>query len=135
MADAKLIPFTYVSRITTLAPGATASDTINIQADSEFNWVKTAFYASISNAGQTESSKVIPNVTVSITDTGSGRNYQDKAVNLQCMAGSEGLPYVNPIVNVFNPKATVVITYTNNSGSDTYSEISLALQGFKKLAY
>jgi hypothetical protein len=85
--------FEYSAYVATLANGASATSQIQIEADADFIWVKTLYMADASGASQTDSTRIIPLVAAAITDTGSGRNLQNRAIPLATMAGHEGLPF------------------------------------------
>ena len=81
--------YTYPSTVIGIAGGTTANDAINIQADSDFILYKLSAFA-IENpvvGGQTTSTRVLPLVTVQITDTGSGRQIFESPVPIPAIFG------------------------------------------------
>lgn len=120
-----------VALAATLNAGAQQSIQLSIEADSNFNWVKTAFFASLAGAAQTAASLVIPQVTVSILDSGSGRNLQSNPVPVTSMAGNGQLPFVLPIEQVFKARSTITFTLLNTSAAENYSVLNLSLIGYK----
>ena len=117
--------------IASLAPGASTTISIPVQADSMFTIVKTSYSVDIASASFTDSTRPIPLINVSITDTGSGSNLQLNPVPLACLAGVAGLPLVWPVPREFKGSSTIQITFTNFSAATTYTNIFLALIGFK----
>lgn len=124
--------FTYQTSVGALAASKTLSSQIAIEANSDFVWEKTSYFADLAGAVQTESSRVIPLVNVAITDSGSGRNLQNSAVPISSIAGHEGLPMVLPIGRIFEANATVSFAFTNFSAATTYTNVFLSLIGYKK---
>lgn len=123
--------FTYVANVETLTSGASLTDTFNIEADSTFTAVKLAFMADIAGGAQTDATRVVPLVRLSITDTGSGRNLQNQPVPLASIAGDGRLPFVLPVPRIFQPRAAVTCTFENYSAATDYANVELAFIGFK----
>lgn len=126
--------FIYSGVVAALAPGASASVTIPIEADSMFTLVKSSYVADIAGAAQTEDTRVIPLISVAITDSGSGRNLQNLPVPMSALAGHEGLPMVWPVPREFLASSTITMTFTNTSAATTYNNVVLSLIGFKSFA-
>lgn len=123
--------FVYAVEVASLAAAANSTQQFNVEADSDFTLVKMACFADIAGAVQTDSSRVLPLVTLSIFDSGSGRNLQNVAFPLSNIAGSNGLPFVLPIPRLFKARSTVSLTFTNYSAATTYANLYLTLIGFK----
>src|SRR5437016_11139435 len=109
--------FIYESEFGTLAGGDVILNIVNIDADSDFVWVKTSF-ENMPNAGGTtpgriESLLTIPNVLVAINDPLSGRYLQNKPVPINNFAGRAGLPTVLSIPREFKAKSGINITCSN----------------------
>lgn len=79
-----------------LAPAATSNLIIAIQADADFLIEKLSFNADIAAATQTESSRLLPNVTVQLTNTNSGRALFSTQMPLTGLFGSGELPMILP---------------------------------------
>jgi len=127
--------FIYVAKLpTTLLRSTSQSISIPIEADSEFIWVKSSFAIVADLAvATTYNNTVIPTgIEVSITDSGSGRNLQNRSVSLINLAGREGLPMVNPIPRNFKPSSNINVTFTNNFTAQDFASVALSLIGFKK---
>lgn len=128
--------FTYTVGFTgaqTLAPSAVITDAISFETDSDFIWTKTTYNVySAAPAGLTENTLVVPAITVSINDSGSGRNLQQKAVPISCMAGRGQLPFILPRARTFKGNSTVQFAFTNFSTTDTYQYLTLQLHGYKE---
>lgn len=123
--------FTYQAQVSSLAPGAQSTSVVSIQADTNFSWVKASQFTTIAGAAQTLNSYVIPLVTLTIEDSGSGRNLQDVPVPLSNIAGRGDLPFVLTVPRVFKANSSVRFTFTNISTATTYENIFLSLIGYK----
>lgn len=124
--------FFYRARIDSLASGASSTVVVSIEANSDFVWLKSSYNCSIAGAAYTESSRPIPLIDVTITDSGSGRNLQSSAIPLSSIAGHEGLPFNLPVPRIFQRNSNVTFTFTNNDAAVTYVNTTLTLAGYKK---
>ena len=79
-----------------LAPAGTLTTNIQIQADSDFLIEKMSFNADVAGATQTESSRLLPNAHVLLTNTGSGRNLMNVQFPLTGIFGGGELPFILP---------------------------------------
>lgn len=112
--------------------GATASLTgsVVIQADSDFILQKL-----VASARDGATLFVPPDVqmTVVITDTGSGRQLVDGAVPLGNIFGSARFPFIMPTPRLFAARSTIEITLANISGAAAiaFEATRLSFIGFK----
>ena len=120
----------YQSNVASIAPAANATDTINIQANSDFILQKLVFFADIAAAAQTASTQVLPLVTVQITDTGSGRQIFSDPMPIPMIFGTGQLPFILPNPRRFAANSTIQISYTNYDAASTY-QLFLGLIGVK----
>lgn len=124
--------FIYAATATALTSGSSATSIIQIQADSDFVVVKMAYFATLAGAAQTESTKVIPLIDISIQDTGSGRNLQSVPIPIDSLAGRGELPFVLPIPRRFKGSSNINVTFTNSSSGTDYDNVSLSFIGYKE---
>lgn len=131
----KYIPdhFIYSAVVQGLAAGASASALINIEANSDFVWLKSAYFAEIAGGAQTDSTRVIPLVKVAITDSGSGVNLQNIPVSISSLAGHEGLPLNLSQPRTFSANSNISLTFSNYSAATTYANVELNFIGYRKL--
>lgn len=122
--------FIYTVAALALAPAATATGNIIIQADSDFVLQKIGYTADVAGAAQTDSSRIIPLVTVTITDSGSGRQIMDNAVPIPSFFGDGRLPFILPQAKVFVARTNIAFSFSNFSAATTYN-VRLALIGMK----
>lgn len=124
--------YAYEFNIASIASGGDAQDSLNIDTDSRFNWIKSAFFVDIAGAAQTYSSRVQPLVTVQLTDTGSGRQFFSDAVPIPTYFGSGEIPMILPLRQMFKPNATLKADFNNYSAATTYANLRLVLIGYKE---
>lgn len=122
--------FIYALTFTGLAPGVSATQNLNIQADSDFVLQKLTYGSDIAAAAVTDSTRVIPLATVLIVDSGSGRQSMNAAVDLASIFGVGEIPFILPQPKVFLAQSNVAITVANISAATTYN-IRLSFIGLK----
>ena len=113
--------FVYEIDFAALAPAASSTSSFSIQADSDFLWTSGTFFADIAAAAQTDSTRVIPLISLLITDTGSGRQLMNTAVPIVSLFGNGQLPFVLPRQRLFRPNSNVTITANNFDAAITYN--------------
>lgn len=124
--------FIYKVVVGPLANGTSLTGQIAIEASSDFVWLKTAYFADIAGAAQTDSTRVIPLVRVSITDSGSSKNLQNLPIPISSLAGHEGLPQNLSNGRVFAANSNITFTFNNYSAATTYANVELCLIGYRK---
>lgn len=120
----------YEQDFLSLAPNTSSSQSIQIQADSHFEWIKGAYYATIANAAFLQSTQPIPSCSIAITDSGSGRALFNQAVPVPSIFGSGGLPFILPVRRVFLARSSIQLTVSNFDAAVTYN-LRLSLIGAK----
>lgn len=123
--------FAYTSTIASIAPAAVAADIVEIEANSYFKLTKLCCFAAIADAAQTDSTRVIPLVTLQITDTGAGRRLFDAAIPIGNLMGYGALPFILPVPRIFKPRATIQLDYTSFVAAGTTYSLRVALFGSK----
>lgn len=114
-----------------LGPAAAAQTQITIQADSNFEWCYTTFYAELNGATAPNVDNIMVPVSLNIVDGGSGRNLFNQAIPISTLAGVGREPYPLPKKRIFMGKSTVNFFWLNFSGAATYNNISITLHGRK----
>lgn len=123
--------FVYVSTVASLAAAASDSDTVNIEASSDFILRKMTMFADIAGAVQTDSSRVLPLISVQITDTGAGKQLFTDAIPIPSLFGSGTIPFILPSPRIFARNSTISVAYENYSAATTYANIYLNFIGEK----
>ena len=106
--------YIYTAVFGTLAASATQQNNIKIEADSAFVVQKlTYFVTDSSETQQTFNTRILPNVTMAITDTGSGRNLQNSAVPISSLCGTGELPHILAQPKTFKANSIIETTIAN----------------------
>jgi hypothetical protein len=127
--------YSYTFNVASLAAAASDLDSISIQANASFVVVKSTYFADIAGAAQTDSSRVIPLVTVALTDSGSGRNLQNAAVPINSIGGPGQLPFIWPQSRLLMASSTITATFINYSAATTYVNLYYTLIGYQVFEY
>ncbi|MDE2020742.1 MAG: hypothetical protein KGJ13_10435 [Patescibacteria group bacterium] len=122
--------FTYEIDAAALAAGGTFNGNIQVQADSDFKLVKLAGMTDIAGAAQTDSTRVLPLVSLNIVDSGSGRTLMSNPVPWGSIVGSGPLPFILPVPRIFKARSNIAVTLTNYSAATAYN-LRLSLIGTK----
>lgn len=126
--------YVYGANFASLAAAASTSTSIQIQADSEFEIQKLSFFADLAGAAQTDSTRVLPLVTLQITDTGTGRQVFNTPVAIPAIMGDGRIPFILPTTKVFSPSSAVQIDLANYSAATAYL-VRLYMIGAKIFRY
>ena len=125
--------FWYSTRVTGLSSVApTSTGIINLDSDSDFYCIALTAQADIAGAALTESTNLLPLVTLQITDTGSGKALMNSPVLLPALVGDGKRPYRLARARVFLANATIQCAF--NAGflaAGTTYNIQLVFHGYK----
>lgn len=124
--------FVYPVPFVTLAPAAGGSSAVQIDAATNFYWVKTTFWADNTAAagGQTQATRIIPAIDVQITVTGADKNLFNARVPVGSIAGSGELPYVLPFPMLLAANSAITFDYLSRESALTI-RLVMALHGWK----
>lgn len=122
---------TAAGALNAIAAGAvSAAIPTNIDASAMFLWLNTTYFATTANAAQGANTRVIPLVTVMITDQGSGRQLMDNPIPVDSIAGNGQFPYFLPEPRLIAANSAMQCLYTNFDAAAGYN-IRLAFNGYK----
>lgn len=109
----------------------TATNQVVIQADSDFEWCHASYEFDLAASTYTYNGRNIPNMTILITDSGSGRQLMNAAVPVISIFGRPEMPYVLPVSKVFKANSTINFTATNFDAAVNTGNLRLSLIGYK----
>ena len=109
--------FVYTLLFTALAYNTSQTLNIAVQADANFLLQKITQYSQnvTTPAQQTDSSRILPDATILITDAGSGRQIMDKALPVCALFGSGEIPFILNQPKLFSARSTITVTLANIS--------------------
>lgn len=131
------VPYTYNAVWNTagannnLAAGAVnVVQNINVQADADFLVLYQTYTANQLNAAFLSGTVPIPNISLLMTNTGSGYQYMDQATPIANIFGDGRQPFVLPNPLLWQAKATIQLQATNFDAAAGYN-LRLSFHGVK----
>lgn len=136
--------YVYPVNFGNLAQSATVNVNLQIQADSNFEWIMSTVTGWLAiGAGTAYSSTIILPLQINIVDGGSGRSLIDTTVAglagipgggafISAIAGDGKQPFILPVTKTFMARSTIQFTLKNvDSVANTYNSVTLHLIGRK----
>lgn len=124
--------FYQFPRITNVAAGGTSAPvTIQIQDDSHFEWQASAFQFNVAQAAITVATQNIPNMSVNIVDTGSGKQLMNSNVPVTSIFGRPGQPIKLIEPKILSRNSVLAITAQNYDAAVATGDLWLTLIGRK----
>lgn len=118
--------------ITDIAAGATAAPvSVTIQDDSHFLWIASSYHYSLNEAAFTYSTQPIPNMLVTLLDSGSGKQMMNAGVPIDCIFGSPGKPFMLPEPKVLSRNSVITATVQNFDAASATANLMMSLIGRK----
>lgn len=113
-----------------LVAGANLTGSINIDSSADFMLQKLTYFADIAGAALTDSTRVIPLVSLTVTDTGSGRELMLNNIPIPSIFGTGQIPFILPRPKKFRRNSTIQVEVSNFSAATAYN-LKLAFIGEK----
>ena len=124
--------YIYEAESLGLVPGGNSNDIINIEADSDFLLQKFAYQTDIAAAAYTFQNTPIPNISIQLIDSGSGRQLMQNPIPVSSFMGNGQLPFILPNPRKFLRNSTIQVAFTSfEAGAGTTYNIRLAFIGYK----
>ena len=125
--------FAYPLTFGALAPGASLSQTIQIDAASDFYWTALEQVTMVTGTttAPTAATLVLPLITIQVNDGGSNRNLFQNPILLPHISGYGSWPHFWRHPRLFKKNSSINITLVNAEATNTYSAVYLTFEGFK----
>lgn len=114
-----------------LNAGLSSVQSIQIDKDADFEVQALGYFADVAAAAMQDSTRVLPLVSLNITDGQSQRTLFRKPVALPAIAGYQGLPFILPQRFLYVANSVIELTYTSFVAAGTNYGLQLALIGRK----
>lgn len=122
--------FVYPMPVMAVAPAARAQAEIQIEAATDFWWIKSAYIADVAGAAQTDATRIVPNVDVQLTTTGADRTLAQDFTPIPSWFGSQGLPFVLPFAQLITANSILKANIISREAAITLN-IRLLFIGWK----
>jgi len=105
---------------------------VNVPNDADFECRRIMYHFDLAAAALTMATAFVPNITIMLTDSGSGRNLMSAAAPLASVACSEiGPQFDLPWPKIFTRNSTITAVLTNFDAAQTTANVRLTLAGRK----
>lgn len=129
-----LTPYGYNLTFDALAPGATATQTLNIAANADFIALTLHHRANVAAALQNVSTKTAPLARILVVDSGSNEQFTNSAVDLENYSTNGNIINTLPYPRIISGRSTLTVTLTNYDAAATYN-IDVFFEGVLVRAY
>lgn len=126
--------YSYSCFVAGIAASGSATTSIQIEADSDFEIVKLEQYTiqdAADTADQLAGGSIVPDCTVLLIDTGSGRQLMNIALPVFSIFGTAQLPYILPKPKRLFARSTLSVQVANLNTNHGYAYIYLTFSGRK----
>jgi hypothetical protein len=114
-----LTPYGYNLTFSSLAAGATATQTLNIAANADFIALVIHHRANVAAAAQNVSTKSAPLVRMLVTDSGSNEQFTNSAVDLENYSTNGNIINTLPYPRIISGRSTLTVTLSSFEASQT----------------
>jgi hypothetical protein len=116
----------------TFTAGLNIVKTVNVPNDADFEVRRIIYHCELAAAALTVATVFLPNITILLTDSGSGRNLMNAAVPLPSIASAESGPQRDLIwPKIFTRNSQITASLTNYDVAQTTMNVRLTLCGRK----
>jgi hypothetical protein len=129
-----LTPYGYNLTFSSLAAGATATQTLNIAANADFIALVIHHRANVAAAAQNVSTKSAPLVRMLVTDSGSNEQFTNSAVDLENYSTNGNIINTLPYPRIISGRSTLTVTLSSFEASQTLN-VDVFFEGVLVRAY
>ena len=106
---------------------------VNVPNDADFEVRRIMYHFDLAAAALTQATSFVPNITIMLTDSGSGRNLLSAAAPIGSIASAEAAmtPIDLPWPKIFTRNSTITITLTNFDAAVATNTFRLVMAGRK----
>lgn len=126
--------YAYSTTFTEVADGASVTNAINIQADSDFRLEKITAYNindEVLNPAPAIGGTIEARFTIQIIDTGSGRQMFDNPIAVPALFGTGSVPFILGTPKIFAARSTITVTVVSFDVMGFLNTLRLAFIGTK----
>ena len=123
--------YIYQALFGTFAANASNQVNLQIQSDSDFEWIESTCYGNMSGATAPFLETALLPINISMVDSGSSRQLFSGPIPLTSFAGTGKQPFILPVTRLFKSYSNIQIVATSFDGTNTYNNVSLNLIGRK----
>ena len=129
-----LTPYAYNLTFSSLAAGASATQTVNIAANADFIVTGLHHRANVAAAAQTVSSKTAPLARILVTDSGSNEQFTNAAVDLENYSTNGNIINKFDYPRIVSGRSTLTVQLSSYEAANTLN-IDIVFEGVLVRAY
>lgn len=129
-----LVPYAYNVTFSSLAAGASATQTVSISANADFIVTGLHHRANVAAAGQNVSTKTAPLARILVTDSGSNEQFTNSAVDLENYSTNGNIINKFDYPRIVSGRSTLTVQLTSYEASQTLN-IDVVFEGVLVRAY
>lgn len=129
-----LTPYAYNLTFSSLAAGASATQTVNIAANADFIVTGLHHRANVAAAAQTVSNKTAPLARILITDSGSNEQFTNAAVDLENYSTNGNIINKLDYPRIVSGRSTLTVQLSSYEAANTLN-IDIVFEGVLVRAY
>lgn len=129
-----LVPYAYNVTFSSLAAGASATQTVNISANADFIVTGLHHRANVAAAGQNVSTKVAPLARILVTDSGSNEQFTNSAIDLENYSTNGNIINKFDYPRIVSGRSTLTVQLTSYEASQTLN-VDIVFEGVLVRAY
>lgn len=129
-----LVPYAYNVTFSSLAAGASATQTVNISANADFIVTGLHHRANVAAAGQNVSTKTAPLARILVTDSGSNEQFTNSAVDLENYSTNGNIINKFDYPRIVSGRSTLTVQLTSYEASQTLN-VDIVFEGVLVRAY
>jgi len=123
--------YIYSVPLGSLAPGASTQQNLQIQSDSDFEWIEAACFGTLGAGVAPFLDNIVLPINITLVDSGSSRQLFSAPVPLTSFAGNGRQPYILPVSRLFKAYTNIQVIAQSIDPTNTYNLLSLSFHGRK----
>jgi hypothetical protein len=123
--------YIYTANFGNLTALANGVQNVQIQSDSDFEWIEATCYGNLHGATEPFTDSVLLPIDISLVDSGSSRQLFSAPIPITTFAGTGKQPFILPVSRLFKAYSNLQVSATNFDASNQYDNIQLNFIGRK----
>lgn len=123
--------YIYQALFGNLAPLANSVQNIQIQSDSDFEWIEATCYGNLHGATAPFTDNILLPVNITLVDSGSSRQLFSAPIPITTFTGSGKQAFMLPVSRLFKSYSNIQVTAVSFDATNTYDFVSLNFIGRK----
>lgn len=123
--------YIYTANFGNLAALATAQQNVQIQSDSDFEWIEATCYGNLHGGTAPFSNAILLPINITLVDSGSSRNLFNAPIPIVSFSGSGQQPFILPVSRLFKAYSNLQVTAQSFDATNQWDNLQLNFIGRK----